>query len=422
MATNTQNPLLGRFNAYLHAIDSAVKQQIDGITALAKQIKLECPDAIPIGCQLLADRSMRGGAELQIPMLYIIDSIVKNVREPWNSGFSEVLPVIFDHAWVVGAPGLHEKLRRLVGLWRKSKYFSDEAMDMLDASMHASRPPVQQQRPSQPVDPRLSKQTNGAGIDNNTTDVQTNSQMNANKTKMTRDPRLAKGPPQPDVRLQPPEQQPEILALLANAGDLASLVGVQANMTSIEPLRGPLTNEMVKNPDNQGAIDRLQAATAAQLSKFLDNKFLKRKIRENQTDASTMWYLDLETWYGTVTGSGDVLNEGNTEATLDAWQTDQPSQLPDELSSVPADDHQTACAVSGEKFEKYWDDTLQEWRYLEVARVDAVTARRLGVPDGSLVCISVLDSDDIACIVTAATSNGTLGADGAPDAKRVKTE
>jgi hypothetical protein len=246
----------------------------------------------------------------------------------------------------------------------------------------------------------------------------------ASKTKMTRDPRLAQTPPQADVRLQPPEQQPEILALLANAGDLASLVGVQANLTGSEPPKGPLTNEIIKNPNNQGAIDRLRVATAAQQSKFLDNKFLKRKIRDNQTDASTMWYLDLETWYGTVTGSGDVLNDGTMAdaASLDAWHVDQPSQLPEELSSVPADDHQTACAVSGEKFEKYWDDTLQEWRYLEVARVDAVTARRLGVPDGSLVCISVLDSDDIACIVTAATSNGTLAADGEPDAKRVKKE
>lgn len=426
-----QHPLLQRFYTYLQAIETAVKQQIDGITLLAKQMKLECPDAIPTGCQMVADRSMNGGVDLQIPMLYVIDSIVKNVREPWNSGFSEILPVIFDHAWVVGAPGLHDKLRRLVGLWHQHGYFSAEAMAMVDACMHASQPsartareqavcsPPKDPRAGQAVqnlpDPRLSKPVaNGACNDINT---------NANKTKMTRDPRLTRSRPA-DRHLEPQAPQQDILTLLANVGDLASLVGAQTNDMGSKPTYRPLTNEFIKDTKNQGAVDRLQVATAAQQSKFLDNKFLKRKIRENQTELSNMWYLDIETWYGTVTGSVEVDNETHCQPSLKPWldTVDASTQLPVELTSVPADDHQTACAVSGEKFDKYWDDTLQEWRYLDVARVDAVTARRLGVPDGSLVCVSVLDSDDIACIVTAATTNGTLPDDGGPDAKRIKRE
>jgi len=233
---------------------------------------------------------------------------------------------------------------------------------------------------------------------------------------MTRDPRLGQGPA---VDVQPPAQA-EILNLLANVKDISTLIGVPARN---EPTYRLLTNEMVKEANNHAAVQRLQASTSAHQSRFLDAKFLKRKIRDGKMDNSTMWYLELDTWYGTVTG-GDVIGEHSQAPTLAGWASDDQTQvLPDELASVPADDHQTACAISGEKFEKHWDDSLQEWRYMDVVRVDAATARRLGVPDGSLVCASVLDSDDIAAIVTAAVSDGRIpGAESLPEAKRVKLE
>ena len=427
------HPLLARFNAYLQAINSVMKVQIDGITGLAKQIRLECPELVSSGCQLLADAAMRGGVDVQIPLLYVIDSIVKNVRGPWNASFSEVLPVIFDHAWVVGAPGLHDKLRRLVDVWNRQKYFSDDAMALVVACMHSSKPPAK--RVGVPTSPsgqgHLPPQilpvvandalTVSTVYANGSHNINTNANQNmmakkASNTPMMRDPRLAHVP----VAEAPPQAQPEILTLLANVGDISSLVGIQ---TKNEPTYRLLTNEMVKETNNQGAIERLRASTSAQQSKFLDAKFLKRKIREGKMDNATMWYLELDTWFGTVTGGPD--GEFFEAPTVSAWASDgdHTHVLPEELASVPADDHQTACAVSGEKFEKHWDDSLQEWRYLDVVRVDAATARRLGVPDGSLVCASVLDSDDIAAIVTAAVSNGTLPAtDDLPEAKRVKLE
>jgi hypothetical protein len=426
------NPLLARFNAYLQAINSVMKIQIDGITGLAKQMRLESPELISTACRMLADRAMNSGADLQIPMLYVIDSIVKNVRGPWNSSFSEVLPIIFDHAWIVGAPGLHERLRRLVGVWSQQKYFSEEAMAMVDASMHSSQPQAKPRSVRNPAESMISplrdpraKPTDSLALKQarGINDESQAEKTNASNTPMTRDPRLAQVPAV-DVQLHLQAQQPEILSLLASAGDISSLVGIQTNL---KPAYRHLTNEIIKDTNIQGAVDRLRASTSAQQSKFLDNKFLKRKLREGQTENSTMWYLDLETWYGSVTGNLAPPGDHSQVPTLAGWgsDTEQPHMLPADLASVPADDHQTACAVSGEKFEKHWDDALQEWRYLDVVRVDAATAQKLGVPDGSLVCASVLDSDDIASIVTAATVNGTIAiaeAEGQPDSKRVKLE
>ena len=426
------HPLLERFNAYLLAINSVMKAQIDGITGVAKQIRLECPELVPTSCQMLADAAMRSGADVQIPLLYVIDSIVKNVRGPWNASLSDFLPVIFDHAWVVGAPGLHHKLRRLVDVWHRQSYFSKESMAMVDACMHSSKLPEQGggedgrksgvSRPWSPRDGAYAGAVSSSSVhaDGSSQILLNSSEIkNASKasnTPMTRDPRLGQGPA---VDVQPPAQA-EILNLLANVKDISTLIGVPARNEATYRL---LTNEMVKEANNHAAVQRLQASTSAHQSRFLDAKFLKRKIRDGKMDNSTMWYLELDTWYGTVTG-GDVIGEHSQAPTLAGWASDDQTQvLPDELASVPADDHQTACAISGEKFEKHWDDSLQEWRYMDVVRVDAATARRLGVPDGSLVCASVLDSDDIAAIVTAAVSDGRIpGAESLPEAKRVKLE
>ena len=366
------NPLLVRFHAYLEALVTIEKRQISALTDLAKTIQTMHPELVPAVCQIIIDRAQRSSADVQLPTLYLLDCISKNLGEPFVSGFSDSLAIVFDHAWVVGAPGLHGKLRKLAVSWKP--VFPANVMKMIDVCMHPSKAPAP-----------------GIGDSKN--------------KPMMRDPRLAHVSASDDLQQQ---QQPDILNLLANTGDLSTLLGVQ-----VPSEYRLLTTEMIKEKNNQAAIDRLQASTAAYKSKFLDNKFLKRKLREGHAQNSQMWYLDLDTWYrGTMTSAGN-------DAVGPADASDAPATLPASLASVPADDHQTSCAVSGEKFEKRWDDELQEWRYIDVVRVDAGTARRLGVPDGSLVCASVLDSGDITAIVTAA--NGVMHADG-PDAKRIKLE
>ena len=44
--------------------------------------------------------------------------------------------------------------------------------------------------------------------------------------------------------------------------------------------------------------------------------------------------------------------------------------------SVPADETQQICALSGERFETFWDDGLQQWRYRDAVLLDAEAATR----------------------------------------------
>lgn len=50
--------------------------------------------------------------------------------------------------------------------------------------------------------------------------------------------------------------------------------------------------------------------------------------------------------------------------------------LPPEQCTVPVDDAQTHCALSGERFQQFWDEEHQEWRYRDAKRLDAEEAAR----------------------------------------------
>ena len=61
----------------------------------------------------------------------------------------------------------------------------------------------------------------------------------------------------------------------------------------------------------------------------------------------------------------------------DSLGAPQPKQAaPKQVSSVPADDSQPECALSGEAFETFWDDAAEEWRFRDAMRLSARQAAR----------------------------------------------
>ena len=47
---------------------------------------------------------------------------------------------------------------------------------------------------------------------------------------------------------------------------------------------------------------------------------------------------------------------------------------------MPADDSQPVCALSGERFDTFWDDAREEWRYRDAESLTAEQAARLLLP------------------------------------------
>jgi hypothetical protein len=137
---------------------------------------------------LMQNVLMQASADIQLPILYLLDSISKNVGEPFVSCFSAQLAQVFSHAWIVGAPGLHKSLRKLAGTW--IAVYPPHVMKDVELSMaHAGT--------IQPADSRK---------------------------PMTRDPRLASDGSDTN----------DILNLLANTGNISELLGVQIPANSLK--------------------------------------------------------------------------------------------------------------------------------------------------------------------------------------------
>lgn len=149
---------------------------------------------------------------------------------------------------------------------------------------------------------------------------------------------------------------------------------------------------------NASAVARLMKATEDTKRIFLDREFLKRKKLESGMQTNRLWYVDLDTWMAsTIMGdyktdtNADLDGVQNSGTSLDGQKKPSSKGVKETKQvSVPADDEQTHCALSGERFEEYWDEQLQEWRYDGAVRLEAEQAKLYGLEEGSLVLLSAL--------------------------------
>src|SRR5687768_15550036 len=112
---------------------------------------------------------------------------------------------------------------------------------------------------------------------------------------------------------------------------------------------------------NPAAIARLLSVTEHTKSSFLDRKFLRRQRHSTASRASRLWYVDIDTWMaGTIRAEEDL---GTQKGASGVAARAKKAAAPTERASVPADDEQTHCALSGERFELFWDEGHQEWRF-----------------------------------------------------------
>lgn len=154
---------------------------------------------------------------------------------------------------------------------------------------------------------------------------------------------------------------------------------------------------------NPAAVDRLLTVTNLTKSSFLDRLFLRRQKHSSGIHASRLWYVDLDLWMAGTTGAGGappagVIAAAGTNATGGA-----PS--PEQRYSVVADDEQPHCALSGEKFDQFWDEDHQEWRYRDAKKLTADEAASYGLKEGAIVLVSALGSGPQVAVVGAAAAD-----------------
>jgi hypothetical protein len=155
----------------------------------------------------------------------------------------------------------------------------------------------------------------------------------------------------------------------------------------------PLFPSSLLQEGNPAAVRRLLTATETTKKNFLDRKFLRRQKHSTGLRLSRMWYVDLDTWLASTTGTGHAAAAaaaGSCAAPVAQRGGAAAAAAPAEAHGVPADDEQTHCALSGERFEQYWDEAHQEWRYRNARRLGGAEAAAHGLADGALVLVGAL--------------------------------
>ena len=107
------------------------------------------------------------------------------------------------------------------------------------------------------------------------------------------------------------------------------------------------------------AIDALNIGSAAQRPKWLDSEFYRQQREQVMVGSRHRhWLVSSDQWLLGVSPT-DVAEEEQRAA-----QQEQDAVIVQRTkTSVPVDDNQRTCALSGEPFETVFDEETQEWHY-----------------------------------------------------------
>eukprot|EP00873_Tetraselmis_striata_P013356 jgi/Tetstr1/433620/TSEL_022885.t1 len=291
-------------------------------------------------------------------------------------------------------------------------------------NMTAAPPPPQQQQPPQgmrPPPPLQQRQPHGMGAP---PPLQQQRQpphgMGAPPPLQQRQPPQGMGaqPPLQQQQRQPQPPAPPATADLLNQLLSGGLLSVLPNLTAppsgsngtpppVQPPKRLTFDSPAFQEAVPGAVEELLASSQELRGKHLDWKFARKKRQRASHTASRPWYLPSALW---VTGCQKEPND----ATPIFFTNDDMEAPVVQAVSVPADDAQTTCAISGEKFEEFFDEGRQEWRYRDAQKLSGAEARRYHVPEGSIVLVS--------CLATATVLDSARGAVVAEDVAEAEAE
>ncbi|GAM20691.1 hypothetical protein SAMD00019534_038660 [Acytostelium subglobosum LB1] len=100
----------------------------------------------------------------------------------------------------------------------------------------------------------------------------------------------------------------------------------------------------------------------------------EKKKKEKKQAMSRAWYIEEDEWMQYTAGETEVYHEQPALPFLNNRHKKEDDQKP--LPNMVADDDQPECPICREKFDKFWDETNEEWMYLAVEineRMDKIT-------------------------------------------------
>ncbi|KAL0041726.1 hypothetical protein WJX79_002516 [Trebouxia sp. C0005] len=338
----------------------ASKTHINMLTMLAAENKAAAASI----CATIERHVLSAPSSGKLPTLYLVDSILKNVKEPYISLFCRNLIQVFFDVWQQRE--VHPQLLKLLATW--DGIFPPQLLTVLKQR-------VAQDVPRQATGNALQF---GQAQSSDWSQRAENGQQPVSLTNSNI--------PSTSGR-NGYYAAPHVTGRLMSA----SYQHPQQRQDSFQP--GAATPEAVDPEDckfvpsrlkeyNPAVLANLMETTAQLRSKHLDMQFMRRRRQKSMVGASRQWFVSADLWLAGTAAA--AVGEGQPQSLAE-----EPVQEK-EAASVPVDDSQPKCALSGEKFEKFWHDQYQEWRYKNAVQVGAEDAARYGLQTGALVLESTL--------------------------------
>ncbi|GBF95115.1 hypothetical protein Rsub_07699 [Raphidocelis subcapitata] len=407
------------------------KRDINVLSMLAEDNKQHAPAIV----RAIEKHILVAPAPVKLPALYVLDSIVKNVREPYKSLFSRGLPEVFGSVWDSTLPDRRGPLSRLFATW--GGVFAPEVLERVKERMvSAAPPPMQQQFPGPAPMQQVLQLPAGAayGVPPGqlTTVVslappvqlqlgpmqlphyapptmqfqppsgmlppspqhggwpqhQHHQQQQQQQQQMPFDPRLRRsrspygGPEQQQQQPLAPGQLSSLLSSLAQTGILKAPAAAAA-WTDDPALRTTELAPAFIKEQHEGVIAALAQVSEQTRGAFLDLAFLRKQRQLGGGALSRSWYVTIDHWLaGTVAATETAQAFGGEEE--EGGKEEEPPPL------EPEDPTQPCCAISGEPFEKVYDQEREGWFFKGARRLAGDEAAAHGVPEGALVKVSAL--------------------------------
>lgn len=162
----------------------------------------------------------------------------------------------------------------------------------------------------------------------------------------------------------------------SSSGTPPSYAATAPSGTLSKPPTPPLASLLLSKLNAQNALDR---SSLQYLASVMDDgqglKRAKKKSGETPTEGSVSaraWFLNENDWRSGVSSTTEVsvkLFQETSNSKNDSLSSAMAQQGIQE-SSVPKDDSQTRCPLSGEEFETFWSSEEQQWMYKNAIRPD----------------------------------------------------
>lgn len=387
---------------------------------------------------------------------YLLDSVVKNLRGPFVRCFSEGLSDLFLTAYAKVDATQKKSMVRLFGTWKS--VFPSSVLDEIDeylAPPPAAPAPVPAPAQRQWQAPVVAAQPQWAPPAQQWTGyaAQVPPLVQPQYAQHGGYAQAAAPPPPPALSGAAGGHMLANMLQSGSGGDLSALIasleakGASAAGTAppasvsraqpgeVPPLTAdfdPKKNLGELNVRREAVVRSLYSERPFQCSqtgrRFIDRVALDahmdwlhaRRRRRKEGKVSRKWFVDAAAWLkGLQTMAEDVaasfFGSGGGGDDKAGSVDDTARDDVDESVSVPADESQKTCALSGEPFETFWNEDEQEWHYRGAVVLDRAVG---GAKKGSIVLARAVPKKK-----TTAASGGAAAARRAKGATAaVKTE